>query len=37
MEAIQTIARTRIKGIKFNVGKYLAEEGINPDVLPSQE
>lgn len=26
-----------IEGIKFNVGKYLAEEGINPDVLPSQE
>lgn len=26
-----------IEGITFNVGKYLAEEGINPDVLPAQE
>lgn len=26
-----------MEGIKFNVGKYLAEEGINPNVLPTQE
>ncbi len=26
-----------IEGITFNLGKYLAEEGINPDVMPPQE
>lgn len=24
-------------GLTFNVGKYLAAEGINPEVLPTQE